>query len=65
MAQEESRSGMIRMVKAAADRIRGQSGAGPTTQAGEVNRLRDEVKRLERSQEELRKRLEKFEAGKH
>jgi ubiquinone biosynthesis protein UbiJ len=65
MAQEESRSGMIRMVKAAADRIRGLSGTGSTTQAGELNRLRDEIKRLERSQEELRKRLEKFETGKH
>ncbi len=65
MAQEESRSGMIRMIKAAAEKIRGQSGSTATVQASELNRLRDEVKRLERSQEELRKRLEKFESGKH
>lgn len=65
MAQEESRSGTIRMVKAAAERIRTQSGTGPTAQAGELDRLRDEIKRLERSQEELRKRLERFETGKH
>jgi ubiquinone biosynthesis protein UbiJ len=53
------------MVKAAAERIRTQSGTGPTAQAGELDRLRDEIKRLERSQEELRKRLERFETGKH
>jgi len=64
MAQEESRSGMIRMIKTAADRIRAQSGADPAAQAGELGRLREEVKRLERSQEELRKRLERFESGK-
>jgi hypothetical protein len=64
MAQEESRSGMIRMIKGAADRIRTQSGAN-TADASEVNRLRDEIKRLERSQDELRKRLERFENGKH
>jgi aminopeptidase N len=64
MAQEESRSGMIRMIKTAADRIRAQSGADPTAQASELNRLREEVKRLERSQDELRKRLERFETGK-
>jgi aminopeptidase N len=64
MAQEESRSGTIRMIKSAADRIRGQSGTNTSTEVSELSRLRDEVKRLERSQEELRKRLEKFEAGK-
>jgi len=65
MAQDQSRSGMIRMIKTAADRIRAQSGANTTAEAGELNRLREEVKRLERGQEELRKRLEKFESGKH
>ena len=50
---------MERMIKTAADRIRNQSGANKTTEASELNRLRDEIKRLERSQEELRKRLEK------
>jgi hypothetical protein len=35
------------------------------TRGGELTRLRDEVKRLVREQEELRKRLDKFESGKH
>jgi aminopeptidase N len=65
MAKEESRSGMIRMIKTAADRIRAQSGVNTTADANELNRLRDEIKRLERSQEELRKRLDKFENGKN
>jgi aminopeptidase N len=64
MAQDESRSGMIRMIKTAADRIRAQSGANTKADLNELNRLRDEVKRLERSQEEMRKRLEKVENGK-
>ena len=64
MAKEESRSGTLRMIKTATDRIRTQS-APTTTEASELKRLRDEVKRLERSQEELRKRLERFENGKH
>jgi aminopeptidase N len=64
LAQEQSRSGLRRMIKAAADRIRAQSGA-TTAEASELNRLREEVKRLERDQEELRKRLDKFEKGKH
>jgi aminopeptidase N len=65
MAQEQSRSGFQRMIKATADRIRAQSGALPTAEASELNRLREEVKRLERSQDELRKRLDKVENGKH
>jgi hypothetical protein len=65
MAQEQSRSGLQRMIKAAADRIRAQSGAVGTAEASELNRLREEVKRLERNQEEMRKRLDKFESGKH
>jgi aminopeptidase N len=65
MAQEQSRSGLKRTIKAAADRIRAQSGAVTTGEASELNRLREEVKRLERDQEELRKRLDKFENGKH
>ena len=64
MAHEESRSGMIRMIKGAADRIRAQS-AGNTSEANELNQLRDQIKRLERSQDELKKRLEKFENGKN
>jgi aminopeptidase N len=64
MAQEQSRSGLKRMIKTAADRIRAQSGAVTTAEASELNRLREEVKRLERDQEELRKRLDKFENGK-
>jgi aminopeptidase N len=65
MAQEESRSGMIRMIKGAADGIRAKSGGGTAADAAEVNRLREEIKRLERGQDELRKRLEKFENGKN
>jgi aminopeptidase N len=64
MAQDESRSRMIQMVKSAAEQIRAKSGSNTAASAGEVTRLRDEVKRLERSQEELRKRLEKFESEK-
>jgi aminopeptidase N len=64
MAQEQSRSGFNRMIKTTADRIRAQSGASTTTDASELTRLREEVKRLEREQEELRKRLDKFENGK-
>ena len=64
MAQEQSRSGFIRQIKATADRIRAQSGAGTAAEANELNRLREEVKRLQRDQEELRKRLDKFENGK-
>src|SRR5262249_37272571 len=65
MAQDASRSGYQRMIKSTADRIRAESGASTTTNAGELNRLRDEVKRLVREQEELRKRLDRFESGKH
>jgi aminopeptidase N len=65
MAEDQSRSGLRRMIKAAADRIRTQSGAATTTDASELNQLREEVKRLQREQEELRKRLDKFESGKH
>jgi HEAT repeat protein len=65
MAQDESRSRMIQMVKGAAEQIRAKAGANTAANASEVNRLRDEVKRLERGQDELRKRLEKFENGKN
>jgi len=64
MAEEQSRSGVKRMIQGTAARIRAQSGAAMTAEAGELNRLRDEVKRLERDQEALRKRLDKFENGK-
>ena len=65
MAQDASRSGYKRTIKEAADRIRAESGATTTADAGELNRLREEVKRLEREHEELRKRLDRFESGKH
>ena len=64
LAQEQSRSGLRRIIKEAADKIRAQSGAATTAEASELNRLRDEVKRLQSEQEELRKRLDKFENGK-
>jgi aminopeptidase N len=65
MAQDASRSGPKRIIKAAADRIRAEFAGNTTADAGELNRLRDEVKRLVREQDELRKRLDKFESGKH
>jgi aminopeptidase N len=65
MAEDASRSGYRRMIKIAADRIRAGSAAVTNADAGELTRLRDEVKRLVREQEELRKRLDKFESGKH
>jgi hypothetical protein len=65
MAEDASRSGYRRMIKIAADRIRAGSAAVTSADAGELTRLRDEVKRLVREQEELRKRLDKFESGKH
>ena len=47
------------MVKGVADKIRANSGSA-TAAPTELNQLREQVKRLERSQEELRKRLDKF-----
>jgi aminopeptidase N len=64
MAQEQSRSGLRRIIKETADKIRAQSGANASADASEVNRLRDEVKRLEHEQQELRERLDKFESRK-
>lgn len=61
LAEAESRSGVRNRIKSVAARIRAQSGA--PTAGNEVTQLRDQVKRLEREQEELRKRLEKFEAS--
>jgi aminopeptidase N len=61
LAQTESRSGVKNRIKSVAARIRAQSGS--TAGGNEVSQLRDEVKRLEREQEELRKRLEKFESS--
>ena len=61
LAQSESRSGVRNRIRGIASRIRAQSGA--PTGGSDVDQLRAEVKRLEREQEELRKRLEKFEAG--
>jgi len=64
LAQDQSLGFMSQMIKGTADKIREQSGAKPTSDAGELSRLRDEIKRLERSQDDLRKRLEKFENAK-
>ena len=64
LAQSESRSGVKNRIKSIASRIRG---AILATTAGGVVRwtlhLREQVNRLEREQEELRKRLEKFESA--
>jgi aminopeptidase N len=61
LAETESRSGVRNRIKSVASRIRAQSGAPGG--GDDVTQLRDQVRRLEREQEELRKRLEKFEAG--
>ena len=61
LAETESRSGVRNRIKSVASRIRAQSGAPGG--GDDVTQLRDQVKRLEREHEELRKRLEKFEAG--
>jgi ubiquinone biosynthesis protein UbiJ len=61
LAQSESRSGVKNRIKSVASRIRAQSGS--TAGGSDVDQLRGQVNRLEREQEELRKRLEKFEAG--
>lgn len=65
LAQEQSLGGMSQMIKSSADKIRAASGTKPAGEASEVSRLRDEIKRLERSQDDLRKRLDKFENAKH
>jgi ubiquinone biosynthesis protein UbiJ len=62
MARTESRSGVKNRIKSVAARIRAQQSGG-SAGSSEVSQLRDEVKRLEREQEELRKRLERFESG--
>jgi HEAT repeat protein len=49
------------MAKGVADRIRAQSPGGSTTTSAELTQLREEVKKLQREQENLRLRLEKFE----
>jgi len=64
LAQDQSLGRMSQMIKSAADKIRAESGSKPASDVSEVSRLRDEVKRLERSQDDLRKRLEKFENAK-
>jgi aminopeptidase N len=49
------------MAKGVADRIRAQSPGGSTTTSVELTQLREEVKKLQREQENLRLKLEKFE----
>ncbi len=61
LAQAESRSGVRNRIKSVASRIRAQSGS--TAGGSDVNQLREQVQRLEREQEALRKRLEQFESG--
>jgi hypothetical protein len=64
MAQDESRSRAKEMIRGVAARIRAQAGAASPAEASELTRLREEVRRLEREQEDLRKRLDRFENGK-
>ncbi len=60
-AQTESRSAVKNRLRSMVTRIRAQTSS--TASGNEVIQLRDEVKRLQRDQEELRKRLEKFETS--
>ena len=52
---------MKEMAKGVADRIRAQTPGGSTTTSAELTQLREEVKKLQREQENLRLKLEKFE----
>jgi aminopeptidase N len=49
------------LAKGAADRIRAQSKPASTAAATELDQLRQEIKLLQREQDELRKRLDKYE----
>jgi hypothetical protein len=60
----EASEGFMRgRVKEIADKIRAQAKTEttPAASSGDINQLRDELKRLQREKEELRKRLEKYE----
>jgi aminopeptidase N len=60
----EASEGFMRgRVKEIADKIRAQAKTeiNPAASSSDVNQLRDEVKRLQREKEELRKRLEQYE----
>jgi aminopeptidase N len=60
--QRETPEGRMRdMVKGVADRIRTQANGAPTDSTAELSQLREEIKRLQRDQEELRKRLDRYE----
>jgi aminopeptidase N len=59
--ETESRSAVKNRLRGMVSRIRAQSGA--TAAGNDVIQLREQVQRLERAQEELRKRLEKFESS--
>jgi aminopeptidase N len=59
MIQDESRPRLKEMLKGVADKIRAQAGTTPAT--AELNQLREEVIRLQREQDDLRKRLDKYE----
>jgi aminopeptidase N len=48
------------MAKGVADKIRAQAPAGSGTTSGELSQLREEIKKLQREQENLRLKLEKF-----
>jgi aminopeptidase N len=58
----EAPDGRIKeMAKGVADKIRAQSTAGPAAASLELSQLREEIKRLQRDQEKLRERLDKYE----
>jgi aminopeptidase N len=51
------------MAKRVADRLRAEQSTAPAVASKELSQLREVVKRLEREQEELRKRLDRYERG--
>ncbi len=61
IAQDAPDERMREMAKNVAEHIRTQSKPPAATASTELNQLREEVKRLQREQEQLRERLDKFE----
>lgn len=61
IVRDEPEGRFKEMAKGVAEKIRAQASAAPSVASAELGQLRDEVKRLQREQEELRKRLDKYE----
>jgi aminopeptidase N len=59
--QNESRGRVKDRVKEVADKIRAAAGAASALESTELNQLREQVRRLQQGQDDLRKRLDQFE----